>query len=163
MRKANRMKYSGVVLAAAAWWGSTLGADVAADAAKARAAREARLERGQFEVLLKKHDVNENGKIDAEERKAFNRDRALLHREKELAEMERLRLNPPVRNGHRALYWWERELLPQYDRNKDGWLDEEERMAMPKDLLAAGKEARARRLKAEAEAEAAKPAENPAN
>lgn len=119
-------------------------------------------QRAEAAALLKKHDLNENGKIDADERKAFNRERALKHLERTKAELARVKQNPRPAREQRPLYWWERELLPRYDQNKDGHLDEAERAAMPKDVLKAAQEERRQKLREAREAESASQSSSPA-
>lgn len=94
----------------------------------------------EVDPLVVKHDINGNGKIDVNERKAFVRERALRRRQEarqiasqrpSLSRYERLFLKP-IR--------WDRATREKYDANKNGRLEVQERIKAMNDAADAARE-----------------------
>lgn len=90
-------------------------------------------------ALVAKHDLNGNGKIDVNERKAYLQELSYQHREEAkafaaqqpvLSQQERLFYHPPKLTP---------ELIQKYDANHDGKLDSTERLKISQDAADAAK------------------------
>jgi Ca2+-binding EF-hand superfamily protein len=83
--------------------------------------------------LVTKHDLNHNGKIDAEEHREYVR---ALSRQRQQEARALAEQRPQLSPDERRFYHPPRlmpELLPQYDTNKNGKLDLQERINIQND------------------------------